>query len=165
MALPDRLWPNYLVLGCPHLLHVLNVTPCTYFLLWTPLSISRDHRHLFLWGKLDTGASDAGAGGAGPAPDIEVAEEGVTIKINMSRLRNSMPNNDPGAEMGCTTPGAVGAGAMEHSMVAAVGHRPGCRIGACPSRFGRRINGCFGPDVDGASSNFFLGGGICVSAT
>ncbi len=23
-----------------------------------------------------------------------------------------MPNNDPGAEMGCTTPGAVGAGAM-----------------------------------------------------
>ncbi len=57
--------------------------------------------------------------------------------------------------MGCTTPGAVGAGAMGHSAVAAAGRRPGRRIGACPSRFGRRINGCFGPDVDGASIQFF----------
>ncbi len=79
----------------------------------------------------------------------------------MSGLRTSVPNNDPGAEMGCTTPGAVGAGAM----AAAAGRRPGRRIGACPSRFGRRINVCFGPDDDGASSNFSLGGGSCVSAT
>ncbi len=62
----------------------------------------------------------------------------------MSGLRSSVPNNNPGAEMGCTTPGAVGAGAMGHSAVAAAGRRPGRRIGACPSRFGRRINGCLG---------------------
>ncbi len=78
----------------------------------------------------------------------------------MSRLRISVPNNDPGAEMGCTTPGAVGAGAMRHSMVAAMGCRTGRRIAACPSRFGGRINGCFGPDVDGASSNLSLGEGL-----
>ncbi len=83
----------------------------------------------------------------------------------MSGLRTSVPNNDPGAEMGCTTPGAVGAGAMGHSAVAAAGRRPGRRIGACPSRFGGRINGCFGPDVDVASSNFSLGGGSGVWAT
>ncbi len=76
-----------------------------------------------------------------------------------------MPNNDPGAEIGCTTPGAVGAGAMWHTMVAAAVCRPGRRIGACPSRFGRRINGCFGPEVDSASSNFSLGGRSWVSAT
>ncbi len=87
------------------------------------------------------------------------------IDTVMSGLRTSVPNNDPGAEMGCTNPGAVGAGAMGHSVAAAAGRQPGRRIGACPSRFGRRINGCFGPDVDGASFNFSLGGGSCVSAT
>ncbi len=51
-------------------------------------------------------------GRAGPAPDVEAAEEGITIDTVMSGLRTSVPNNDPGAEMGCTTPGAVGAGAM-----------------------------------------------------
>lgn len=40
-----------------------------------------------------------------------------------------MPNNDPFAEMGCTTPDAVGAGAMGHSLVAAAGCRPGRRRG------------------------------------
>lgn len=82
----------------------------------------------------------------------------------MSGLRTS--DNDPGAEMGCTSPDAVGAGAMGHTMVvAAAGRRPGRRRGACPSRFGGKIKVCFGPEVDAASSNFSLGGGSCVSAT
>lgn len=58
----------------------------------------------------------------------------------VSGLRISLPNNDTGAEMGCTTPDAVGAGAMRHSLVAAAGCHPGRRRGDCPSQFDGRIN-------------------------